>query len=272
MGELVTVVVRSAHVAHRRPRTAPASRIEPASPRALASSPDALGPTYWPLRHHATPVTAERRPRPTTGSQSDGDDRSPTGPDQLRGVLGPPPTRLDAGPRAAVAAVFRAGSADAELLFIQRATHDGDPWSGQMAFPGGRAEPTDADSFATAERETREEIGLDLDRATRVGSLGDVDGGRAARRFVAVSAHCYWLPGPRPTVTPNYEVADVVWVGLDQLGDRSRWIDYWYPPAEATFPGVQLDRDDQVVWGLTLRLLADLFDRLDRPFLLRPER
>lgn len=272
MGELVTVVVRSAHRTRRWPGPPPPSRIEPASPRALASSPDALRPTRSPLRRCATPVTAERRPQPATGSESDGGDRSPVDPDRLRAVLGSPPTRLDAGPRAAVAAVFREGSADAELLFIQRATHDGDPWSGQMAFPGGRTEPIDPDSFATAERETREEIGLDLDRATRLGSLGDVDGGRAARRFVAVSAHCYWLPGPRPTVTPNYEVADVVWVGLDQLGDRSRWIDYWYPPASATFPGVQLDRDDQVVWGLTLRLLADLFDRLDRPFLLRPER
>lgn len=172
-------------------------------------------------------------------------------------------------PRAAVAAVFRAiDPVAAELLFIQRATKDTDPWSGQMALPGGRTEPADADAMATAERETLEEIGLDLAEARFIGSLTELDGGRATKRFINVSAHAYWLDGDRPELEPNYEVADTVWVPLSHLGDPGRYIEYHYPPAGAAFPGIQLDRDDQVVWGLTLRFLSDLFRRMDKPFII----
>lgn len=171
--------------------------------------------------------------------------------------------------RAAVAAVFRAGPADTELLFIQRAEHDRDPWSGHMAFPGGRTDPIDVDSHATAERETLEELGLDLGPAIRLGSLADTSGGRATNNLVAVSAHCYWLHGERPALRLNYEVAAAIWVPLEQLLDPDRYIDYWYPPSRSTFPGIQLDVESQVIWGLTLRFLADLFTRLDRPFIIR---
>ncbi len=173
------------------------------------------------------------------------------------------------GRRAAVAAIFRAGASDTELLFIQRAEHDGDPWSGHMAFPGGRADDGDVDSHATAERETAEELGLDLSPARRLGSLADVDGGRATNNLVAVSAHCYWLDGERPSLTLNHEVAAAVWVPAGALLDTSRYIDYWYPRSRSTFPGIQLDVARQVIWGLTLRLLADLFERLERPFIIR---
>ena len=67
--------------------------------------------------------------------------------------------------RAAVAALLRPGSDGAEFLFIHRADDPRDHWSGHMAFPGGRVEPTDADSLAAALRETREEVDLDLSAA-----------------------------------------------------------------------------------------------------------
>jgi len=61
------------------------------------------------------------------------------------------PTR----PRAAVAVVLRDGEArGAEVLLIERARHEGDPWSGHMAFPGGRVEPVDPDSRAAAKART----------------------------------------------------------------------------------------------------------------------
>ena len=179
-------------------------------------------------------------------------------------------THSPAAPRAAVAAIFRPGddSHGSELLFIQRATKPTDPWSGQMAFPGGRAEDRDHSPQATAMRETMEEIGLHLAPSSYLGSLHELDGGRANGRHIIVSAHAYWLDGPRPAVNPNHEVADVVWVPLTELGDAGRYIDYHYPLAGTDFPGIQLDRDDQVIWGLTLRLLSDLFNRLSRPFII----
>ena len=178
------------------------------------------------------------------------------------------PDHTQVAPRAAVAAVFRPLEAGggSELLFIQRATKPTDPWSGQMAFPGGREEEHDATARHTAMRETEEEVGLDLSGARFLGHLSELDGGRANNRRVIVSAHAWWWDGPRPPLTPNYEVADVVWVPLADLVDRNRHIDYKYPLSGMLFPGIQLDQPDQVIWGLTLRFLSDLFQRLDQPF------
>ena len=67
---------------------------------------------------------------------------------------------------AAVAAILRPGD-HTEALFILRASREGDPWSGQMAFPGGHKDPEDISIRHTAERETWEEIGLDLSRHAR---------------------------------------------------------------------------------------------------------
>lgn len=170
--------------------------------------------------------------------------------------------------RASVAAIFSSVETDTRLLFIQRATVEGDPWSGQMAFPGGRVEPNDTDSFATAERETREEIGVDLSGARRLGSLADVDGGRGTNRSVVVSGHGYWLDEPPAVVSPNHEVADVLWVPMTDLLDPNRYIDYHYPLSQGVFPGIQLDDPNQVIWGLTLRFLADLMARLKHPFII----
>ncbi|MGF1598832.1 MAG: NUDIX hydrolase [Acidimicrobiales bacterium] len=192
-------------------------------------------------------------------------------PETLRSALDPHPPALDER-GAAVAAVFRHEGGRAELLFIQRATFDGDPWSGQMAFPGGRIELHDSDRFAAAERETSEELSLDLMPDHRLGTVGTVEGGRHARRSIVVSGHGYWLEGDRPVLRPNREVAAALWVPVDVLLDRDRYIDYRYPTRgdSATFPGIQLDDPRQVIWGLTLRMLANLFDRLERPFLIRP--
>ncbi|HYN43940.1 MAG TPA: NUDIX domain-containing protein, partial [Thermoanaerobaculia bacterium] len=57
--------------------------------------------------------------------------------------------------KAAVAVILRDGDGGVELLFIRRAEHPRDPWSGQMGLPGGRVDPGDASPLAAALRETR---------------------------------------------------------------------------------------------------------------------
>jgi 8-oxo-dGTP pyrophosphatase MutT (NUDIX family) len=66
---------------------------------------------------------------------------------------------------AAVALVLRTTPAGViELLFIKRAERHDDPWSGQIALPGGRYDPDDESLEATAVRETFEEVSIDLRR------------------------------------------------------------------------------------------------------------
>ena len=68
--------------------------------------------------------------------------------------------------RSAVAIVLdKHASTDASILMIKRAEHKGDPWSGHMAFPGGRCEAFDKNGLATAKREMHEEVGFDIDDA-----------------------------------------------------------------------------------------------------------
>ena len=65
---------------------------------------------------------------------------------------------------AAVAMILLQGESSFEMMFILRARKEGDPWSGQMALPGGHREPQDVTLAETAARETWEETGLDLAR------------------------------------------------------------------------------------------------------------
>ena len=52
---------------------------------------------------------------------------------------------------------------DPEILFIKRAARKGDRWTSHIAFPGGKRESDDVDDLSTSVRETKEEVGLDLD-------------------------------------------------------------------------------------------------------------
>ncbi|KAI8055698.1 hypothetical protein BDF22DRAFT_599948, partial [Syncephalis plumigaleata] len=69
----------------------------------------------------------------------------------------------------------------AELLFIRRTSNPQDPWSGQIAFPGGKRESGETDR-ETAERETKEEVGLDL-RSSAFTFLGALDEREVTTRF-----------------------------------------------------------------------------------------
>ena len=63
---------------------------------------------------------------------------------------------------AAVALLLREGVFSTEVLFIIRAIHDRDPWSGNIGFPGGRLNHGGETPKQAAERETLEELSLDL--------------------------------------------------------------------------------------------------------------
>ncbi len=161
--------------------------------------------------------------------------------------------------QAAVAVVLSEGERGPELLFIERAEHPEDPWSGHMAFPGGRVDPTDPTPRHAAERETHEEVGVDLRAAERIGRLDDVEGRHAGRPAgLVISAFVYELPEPAPLL-PNHEVRAALWVPLRLLFDPARHVDYRhrrYGDAFPAYPGIVVgDPERQVVWGLTYRFL-----------------
>jgi 8-oxo-dGTP pyrophosphatase MutT (NUDIX family) len=181
-----------------------------------------------------------------------------------------PRTVDDAGARrAAVSVVLRPGARDGapELLFIERARREGDPWSGHMAFPGGRMERGDASVRMAAERETLEEVGLALDTAEHLGRLDDLEGRHAGRPVeLVISAFVYQLDAP-PPLRPSEEVSEALWVPLGALFDPAHHVDYAYPLARgALYPGIVVgDPERHVVWGLTYRFLQGFCDVVGRP-------
>ena len=168
---------------------------------------------------------------------------------------------------AAVAAILRPGP-QPEMLFILRASKDGDPWSGHMAFPGGHRESSDASLRATAERETWEEIGLDLTQHGRY--LGQLDQVRANPRGrnidMVVTPVVYILENPDVVMTPNYEVADILWGSLRDMhtGDSLTQRQSIVGNRSQAFTGYKVG--NEVVWGLTLRMLDHFFGLLDPTF------
>ncbi len=157
--------------------------------------------------------------------------------------------------RASVAVIFKINGSP-NLLLIKRAVKEGDPWSGQIAFPGGRVEKGDSSFRDTATRETREEMGIDLLRSSRfLGYLGPF---KARVRGITVVPSLFVLTrGTR--ISQNQEVASHRWVPVSSfLPDSSRSV-YLRSDDDGTtrsFPSYTLS--DYVIWGLTERIISTL--------------
>ncbi|HEX7671993.1 MAG TPA: CoA pyrophosphatase [Polyangiaceae bacterium] len=166
---------------------------------------------------------------------------------------------------AAVAAVLRERNGEAEVLLIRRADHPSDPWSGHMALPGGRCDPTDPDLVETAVRETYEEVGLTLSRDLHlVGRLDDLPAfARGQRAGLVVAVFVFGVTSD-PSLVPNAaEVEETLWANVSALasGEHDTTYPYRYENRDLALPAY--DVEGRIVWGLTHRMLGTLFEVLD---------
>jgi 8-oxo-dGTP pyrophosphatase MutT (NUDIX family) len=162
--------------------------------------------------------------------------------------------------RAAVAVILRETRQGAEVLLAVRAHRDGDPWSGDMAFPGGRVDAIDeASASAAACRETEEEVGLRIDRADGIGRLSDrftLDHRRRAP--MVVSPFVYRLTENQQTVL-NHEIAATRWVSLAWLDEPTNRLSLRWRIGRVTLPMPCYHcGHGQRLWGLTLAMLDEL--------------
>ena len=169
--------------------------------------------------------------------------------------------------RAAVAMVLANQPDGPSVLFIERASHPADPWSGHMAFPGGRVDPGDAHPREAAERETLEEVGLSLRGAERIGRLDDKQGNPRTQSTLLISGFVYALPEPAPLVL-NHEVHEAFWFPLAELGAPARAVAHRAHTVD--FPGILVGEPQRhVVWGLTYSFLESFFRAIGRPLPIR---
>jgi 8-oxo-dGTP pyrophosphatase MutT (NUDIX family) len=145
---------------------------------------------------------------------------------------------------------------EAHLVLTERVSYDGHH-SGEVSFPGGKAEPDDADPAATALREAAEEVGLDpaVADVRVVGSLGEV--------FIPVSDF---------RITPVVALAGGDVVLAPSEAEVARIL---VPPVDAFLPGAPIEMVERTigdwplryggyridglhVWGATARILGQL--------------
>lgn len=164
---------------------------------------------------------------------------------------------------ASVAVILREAGISPDLLLIQRAIAERDPWSGHMAFPGGRREDADSSLLDTAIRETHEETGIDLGREGEpLGRLSLVEPASPRLPPLSILPFVFSVPGGTRVAELSPEVADTFWVPLSYFRDPEIRTSYRLPVGEGvlSFPAFALG--DRVVWGLTHRILQDLLGRL----------
>lgn len=169
--------------------------------------------------------------------------------------------------QAAVAIVLRDGENGTEFLMMQRAFHDKDPWSGQMSFPGGKIEKQDENAKAAAIRETAEEVGVSLREQDYIGQLDDFYGLKVDGVYSVHVAAFVFKPDRPLELSGNEEVADMVWLPFSYLDDVSNTHDYFHPhDIRMKMPAIMINAEkDQILWGLSLRMLSMLHELVDLP-------
>lgn len=159
--------------------------------------------------------------------------------------------------QAAVVLILREAGDDLHALFIKRVEDERDPWSGHIALPGGRREPQDRSLWETALRETREEVGLDLERDGEV--LGRLTALRPSNPQLPPIRVTPLVAIIRSDVSPKVgpEVERVFWMSLSELKRRGRSerVQKLVAGSLRTWPAYPSPYGP--IWGMTERILTE---------------
>ena len=141
------------------------------------------------------------------------------------------------------------------VLFIRRASNEQDRHSGQVAFPGGRLEESDASHEDAALRETHEEIGIPADKIKLLGKITP---------YVTVSDYSVTpvvgvVDWPTELVLQESEVARAFLMPLDWLKDTNNFTyrarQEMDPQSARRHPIIVFNEyDGETLWGATARM------------------
>jgi 8-oxo-dGTP pyrophosphatase MutT (NUDIX family) len=160
---------------------------------------------------------------------------------------------------AAIAIILAPSGQGPSVLLIERSPRVEDPWSGQVAFPGGRRSPSDPSPLTTAVRETQEEVGLALGVDQALGAMGPWS--PANRPSLLVLPLVFGLPSTVPTGT-SPEARASFWVEFQRLPPARRQTTRLTIAGEVVLPCFEVD--GRTVWGFTYALLEHLIVLLDQ--------
>jgi 8-oxo-dGTP pyrophosphatase MutT (NUDIX family) len=169
-----------------------------------------------------------------------------------------PPPGSDAR-KGAVLMLFGEGPHGPDLLLTERA-HDMRSHPGQVSFPGGSIDPTDASPEAAALREAEEETGLDPAGVELFGSLPEL--WLPPSNFAVTAVMGWWKEPSRVDVVDPAEVNAVLRVPIEELLDPQHRVTVVHPIGYSS-PGFLIGEDkDLILWGFTAGLINKLFDHV----------
>ncbi|MDH5390649.1 MAG: CoA pyrophosphatase [Candidatus Bathyarchaeota archaeon] len=158
---------------------------------------------------------------------------------------------------AAVALLLKPADKDLKILFVKRAENLADPWSGQMALPGGKRDATDQSLKQTVVRETLEETNINL--LDRCRFLGVMETQTSTPRpemkivpFVVLLEH-------EPSIKLNEELERFVWISPEELVRHRGTVKFSFGEFPAYVVG------NIIIWGLTYRILEIFVHILEYP-------
>ncbi len=168
--------------------------------------------------------------------------------DKLRQKLDPLINTQNVG--AAVALLLRAANRDLRILLVKRADKPLDPWSGQMAFPGGKCDLKDQNPVQTVIRETLEETGIDLEHNCKF--LGVLETTQSTVKPELLVAPFVIFLHYNPILKLNEELEGFLWISLRTLWKNKGAANLSFGEVPAYIV------KGRVIWGLTYRILEKL--------------
>jgi len=157
---------------------------------------------------------------------------------------------------ASVMMILKESGQNYSMLFIKRPENERDPFSGHMAFPGGRMESGDKDKLETAVRETNEEVGININSSGRIlGSIDDVNPNNPRARNYIVTPYLSVLNEEVILKPDANEVEKTVWVPMPHLTDDKNAQVRMRDRGGRLVKDYAYNYEQYIIWGMTGRIL-----------------
>jgi 8-oxo-dGTP pyrophosphatase MutT (NUDIX family) len=158
------------------------------------------------------------------------------------------------GANAAVALLIK-GVTNPSILFVKRIQNPTDPWSGQIALPGGKRDGKDKNLKDTVIRETLEETGINLEQCCFLGVMNVEKS--TPRPEIKVLPFIIFLEHEPAITLSERELEKYVWIPIEKLAKSKTTITFSFGESPAYVI------NDTVIWGLTQRIIEELIQILE---------